>query len=236
MTLKDISIGKRFGLLGFGILVAAMVVLVATGAMGVTRMNDRFIHFVQVDMTKIRLVTAVKESVTEIEKGVLIVIVSRGQADRQDALRRIDAARTKYKEALGELERREDQADGRSLITAIKEILVSEKVAHSRAVQFAMAGKTEEASSSYMTFTAPAVQRANRACDRLVKFYEERVGASSGNAQTPYRKTLAILVTMGFFSVGLAAAMTYILSSGIVAPIRQGVTVARMLRGWRAYS
>jgi methyl-accepting chemotaxis protein len=232
MKLKDISIVKRLGL-GFAILVALMAVLVVTGIMGAMLLNDRFTQFVQVDMTKIGFATAIKESVTEIDKGVLSVIVSRDGATREDALKRIDAARTKYKEAFGGLEKREDRTEARNLMTAIKDILASGKEANNQAVQLGMAGKTEEASAIYVNSTAPAVQRANQACDQLVKFYEDGVGASYGNAQTSYHKTLAMLVAIGLLSVGLAVVMTYMLASGIVAPIRQGITVARTLEAGR---
>ena len=105
MILKDISIGKRLGL-GFGILVAIMAILAGTGIIGATLLNGKFTRFVQVDMTMIQCATAVKEGVTEIDKAVLAVVASRDEATRQDALKKIDAGRTKYKDAIAELERR----------------------------------------------------------------------------------------------------------------------------------
>ena len=232
MSLKDISIGKRLGL-GFGILVAIMAVLAGTGVVGTTLLNGRFTQFVNVDMTKIRCATAVKEGVMEIDKGVLVVVTSKDEATRQDALKKIDAARTKYKEAIGELEKLDNGPEARSFMASIKEILASGKEANNQAVKLGMAGKTDEASSIYATSTALAAQRTIEACDQLVKFYEQAVGGSFENAQASYHKTLAALVAVGLFSIGLAVAMTYILSSGIVAPIRQGISVARMLEAGR---
>ncbi len=226
--MKNISIGKRLGL-GFGILVVIMAILVVTGVTGAMLLNGRFTQFVQVDMPKIGFATAIRESVTDIDKGVLSVIVATDDAARQQALKRIDAARKKYKEAFEGLEKRDDRAEARNLMTAIKDILASGKDANNQAVQLGMAGKTGEASAIYANSTAPAVQRANQACDDLVKFYEKGVDDSYGNAQTSYHRTLATLIAIGLLSVGLAVFMTSMLSSGIVAPIRQGITIARML-------
>ncbi len=228
MKLKNIGIGKRLGL-GFGVLVTIMALLVVTGIMGATLLNEKFTHFVQVDMTKIGCATAIKEAVTEIDKGVLAVIVSRDEAARQDALRKIDAARTKYRKAVGELEKGEDQAEARSLMAAIKDLLASGKGVNNQVVQLGMAGKTEGASSLYTTSTALTVQRLNQACDQLVKFYEDGVGMTFGNAQTSYHKTLGILIAVGLFSIGLAIAMTITFASGIVTPIREGISAVQML-------
>ena len=75
-------------------------------------------------------------------------------------------------------------------MASVKEILASGKEANNQAVQLGTAGKTKEASSIYATSTAPAAQKAIQACDQLVKFYEQAVGASFESARRRITKLL----------------------------------------------
>ncbi len=228
MKLKDVGIGKRLGL-SFGIFVGIIAVLVVTGVLGATLMNNRFTHFARVDMAKIGCAVTIRQSITEIVKDVLSVIAVTDPAAKQDALAKIDAARTKYREAVGELEKIEDQPEGRRLLTSIEEALASGKETNNQAIDLGKAGKTEEAVTLYMGKATPGIEKAVEQCEELYKFYEKGVDASLGNVRGSYRGTLAVLIVMGLLSVALAIIMTARLSSGIVTQIGRGVAVARML-------
>ncbi len=182
MKLKDISIGKRLGL-GFAVFVGIIVILVVIGALGMSRLNNTLTEFAQVNMTKIGLVTTIKEKISGIDKAILFLVAAKDQANKEDALKRIDEARAEYKKALEALGQLEKQADAKALMAAINDALVTGKQANAKVIELASAGKAEEAASLYATATVAVVQKANSACNDLVKFYEKDITSNSSNAE-----------------------------------------------------
>ena len=114
MKLKDISIGKRLGL-GFAVFVGIIVILVVIGALGMSRLNNTLTEFAQVNMTKIGLVTTIKEKISGIDKAILFLVAAKDQANKEDALKRIDEARAEYKKALEALGRAREAGRRQSL-------------------------------------------------------------------------------------------------------------------------
>jgi methyl-accepting chemotaxis protein len=228
MKFKDISIGKRLGL-AFGSLVAVIAILVLTGVLSTTLLDKRFAYFANVDMAKIIRATKVKQAVSDIDKGMLTVIVAKDQATRDDTLKKIDAARSEYKKAIAELEKSEGQEEARKIIASVKQALAGGKQANNEAVRLGMEGKTEEATSLFLATAATAGQKSKQACDDLVKLYEGSVGRSFETVQTSYHRSLLLLIAMGVVAAALAVVMTLKLSRGMVRQIGKSVVAAKML-------
>ena len=227
MRLKDMRIGTRLTV-AFAALGLLMVVLIATGLTSTSAVNGRLKHFARVEMTQTRLAIQIKESVTEIDKGVLSVLAIKDPVMRQDAMQRINAARTHYKSAFAELEKMESQARGKELMGQIGEALAEGKKANNQALQQATEGRAEEAVSTYLTASAE-MNKIYELCGELVAYHETDMNAGFVEAQASYRKTVVVLLLVGALTVAVAIGLTFALGKSITEPIKATIAAARML-------
>ncbi len=226
--LKDMKVGKRLGS-GFGVLVAVMVLLVLIGMVGTRTINKEFTHFVKVDNTKILLATEIKESILEIEKGVLTILGTKDQQAKSEGLRRIEAARTAYRSAMERLEKLEDQEKGRELITKLKDGISAGKKANDECIELGMAGKNDEGDAAYRAGTKGSIGRLAELCQEMVKYHESGIAAGYERAQSHYAKINIFLFAAGLVAIAFAVVVTYVLTKSITVPIYRSIKAARLL-------
>ncbi len=230
MRLKDMGVGKRLSL-GFGGLVAAMVVLIITGMVSVRAINSQFKNFVTVDNTKMLAAAAVKEAVQQIDKGLLTLLIAKDQAAREEAIQAVHGAREDYRVAMESLEKVEDQQQGKELIAKLKESLASGKAANNKALELAAAGKMDEATTIYMTQTRAITAKLTEAAEQMVNHHKRSIMAGYEKAQSSYRTTFFVLIGLGVAAIVFAVAVTYLLVRSITVPIGRSIKTANLLVG-----
>lgn len=228
MKVKDIGIGKRLGI-GFGILVVFMVILVITGIVSTSMMNERLKEIISVNNAKIAASYDIKDGIQLVNLTVLARIVSKDESFKAEAAKLTDAARSKYLASAEKLAKIEDSAKGKEIIKAIKDNIASGKEANVRAMEAAKAGNTEEASSIFVGSVIPLSLKVFEMNDELIKHQHDDSLSKFQAAQSSYRSTMMFLIGLGVIVVAFAVVTTLVLRKSIVDPIRASIKAAQAM-------
>ena len=108
---------------------------------------------------------------------------------REEAKKRIDEARARYKAAMGSLEKLEQNDEGKRLLSELTEAVKSGKETNNQVITLAMSGNTGEASRKYGEVTK-LVSRYIEAADKIVKYDEGQMQSRFEEAERrPFHRT-----------------------------------------------
>ena len=127
-------------------------------------------------------------------------------------------ARKEYVAWLEKLDKIEDTEKGREIVKAIKDDMASAKGSGGGLMDLAKAGKNTEAVSTYLVKLLAGIRQSNDAVGKLISFQQEDVARRYEEAESSYHWSFTFLLVMGCIIVGLAVAMTLVLTRSITDP------------------
>jgi methyl-accepting chemotaxis protein len=231
MNLGRLSISRRLGI-GLGLIIALMVVLTVTGIWSLAGINGRLEQIINVNNEKISLAYKVKSSVDALDKSIMAIVVANDETIAKEEKTKIEAARTTYQDALGKLEKVEKSAKGKELIAAIKDNITIARTANDKVLELMSSGSSGGAGSQagiLLTGTLQISNMLNEACNELVKFQQERIGAAAKEARATYIRAKYMLIILGAVVFAFAVFLSSFLARSITKPLSEGVAVAQRI-------
>jgi methyl-accepting chemotaxis protein len=222
----NIKIGKRLGL-GFALILAMTVVIAAVGAWRMTEVADSTRTMMAVPLAKERLITDwYALNFASIRRTAAIVKSSDpslGAYFKEDAA----ASVKKAAELLKQIEPL-IAADGeeKALFAKILEQRKAYSASRDGAVKAKAGGNEEEAARILEKEFTPAAQKYQDLLQQLVTMQRSSMDATANGIDDNAIGSTRLIVILSACAVVLGAAISWLLTRGIVLPIRQAVAVA----------
>jgi methyl-accepting chemotaxis protein len=172
----DVKIGRRLGI-GFGIVIGLMGVMALLGVVYLESIRGNIEYLKRVNTRKLETASDARGAVGDISFLIGRVVASPDASAREEAKNKIGKIRENYKNAFEELEKLEENREGKDLIARLKSVFAKGKDQNSRVVGLAMSGKSEEAAREYEQLLG-IITAALDAADKLVDY--EKVISRAG--------------------------------------------------------
>jgi len=226
--LSDLKIGVRLGL-GFGVLLGFIVLLNGIGLMNMQQMNDRLERIVTVNNARIKCANDASKAVHTISRVMRTIVLLDDQRAKQEEVKKIEAARVVYKEAMTKLEELDATEKGKEMLTKVKGATTTASAANNRVIELGLANKRAEAVELLMREAVPLTAKAQDAFDENLKYQEERVAFRYQEAESSYAHTRIIMLTIGLISLLVGASAAFFLTRSITRPVRELAAAAETL-------
>jgi len=227
VRINNLTIKKRLEV-GLGLIIALMVVLTITGVWSLSAINSQVERIINVNNTKTELAHRIQTSIAALDKSILTIVLSNDENVTKAEKKKIEDARTAYKDALEKLEKLEVNAKGKELIENLKQNTTIARGANDKVLDLASAGNTQSA-ANLLTGSLQISAMLSDACEDMVKFQSERTALRANEAKSTNVRARWILLVVAALVFLFAVFNASFLSRSIVKPLSEGVSVANRI-------
>lgn len=225
MSLRDYKIGTRL-IMGFGIVLAAMLVIAIAGFFGMSEMDKSISMIHNENSVKVKQANIAYENLNNITWAMRVVPLSFG-ADTMTAMQKqIADSRTGYKAAMESLEKLETSTEGKTIIAGIKAILGEAVQTNNQVMELSKNGKQEEAIALQTTKAGPLTLKIKEGFESLLKYEEGLSQKKFNESKKAYSTDKAIMIGMSVAALLLSILLAVLLTKGITAPLNEAVAFA----------
>ena len=224
--MKHLKIGQRLAL-GFGIVVALMVAVLATGLSALSGMRDTIDTIVNDNNMKIEAVTDLRDAERQLAIAVRDLTLVTDEQAMQQADGRMAAASDKYAQAMAVLQERVRSPQGRALLD---KVVAAEAVAVPQFELVRRYGRNNELEAGVKHLTAvvaPAVNTWIGAIDALLAYQAQVNQQEEQAANASYTKAYRVLLGLGMAALLAAAGIAWASARSITRPMNDAVALAR---------
>jgi len=226
MKLNNLKIGQRLGL-GFGLMVALLLLVAATGLADMASINTLVRRIVDQNNVRLDAATSMRDAQRRIAVGIRDVILTSDEAGVARETAVVDAAWTDYDRAAKTLEglvKRQESKDNLQKIAAARATAVPLIAA---AQQLGRDNKDQEAFAQLKTQVVPAVAIWQDAIAHMVEYQAARNEEDQADGLAQYERARMLLWGVTGLAAVVAAAVGWLFTRSITQPMRQAVAVAR---------
>ena len=203
MILNNQKIGVKLGVV-FGFLLLMLVIVVCLGLYS-TRMVHRSVESIaKGNYLKTLYAFQASKAVTDISGFTRTLVLLKDERAVGEEKLKIEEARTRYREAMKNLEELEKQAKGLALVAQAKRDIVPAAQANNRVIQLELEHKQDEAVALLLGEAIPLTQKVQADFDDQVKFQQENVDAAYKESVAVYAKGKWLLLGTGTAAIALA--------------------------------
>ncbi len=213
----DIKIGLRMAI-GFGIIFALMTVIVLAGIRYLSSAAGELDQIARVNNVKLKNVNDIRSAFSDVTYLVGQMATTQDSGVREEAKKRIDEARARYKAAMGSLEKLEQNDEGKRLLSELTEAVKSGKETNNQVITLAMSGNTGEASRKYGEVTK-LVSRYIEAADKIVKYDEGQMQSRFEEARGDLFTARIVFVALGVLALAFGAWFSRTTTLSITIPM-----------------
>ena len=226
MQLKQLKIGQRLAL-GFGLVLALLVVVLGTGIQKLQAMDALLVRIVEGNNVRIEAASNMRDSLRRISIAVRDMTIISDEAQMQELARTIGVAREAYDKAESTLAGLLISEEGTTLHA---NIVAARKAALPLVAQgevFARANDLEGGREFLSAKMAPAMRAWTAAIDEMVVLQATRNAADQARGREAYSQAMALMLGVGVVSLLAAVLIAWLITRSIVKPLNQAVEVAR---------
>ncbi|OPY68666.1 MAG: Methyl-accepting chemotaxis protein McpS [Syntrophorhabdaceae bacterium PtaU1.Bin034] len=226
----DVKIGTRLTI-GFGITLIFMVVIVITGICYLNSISSKLDRIVDINNVKLKKANDARSALSDLTFLVGEMATSQDANAREEAKRKIDQARARYKTAIEEGEKLEVNAEGKSLTTRFKEVIAEGRDLNEQVIGLAAAGNIAEASEKYGEVTR-RTQHYIEEADKIVRYNEEQIRERFQEARKNISTGRIVFLVLAAATLLIAVWLSRTTTKSIVVPIaRASAQIDLMAKG-----
>ncbi|HEY9898709.1 MAG TPA: methyl-accepting chemotaxis protein [Pantanalinema sp.] len=226
--LKNAKIGTRLAL-GFGSVLALMLVIIVTGLMGLAAANQALDKIANVDWIKSKLANEVIILADDSSRANLEMTLVTSPAELRARMDRIQANRGEIGSRLEELEKLIYAPKGKALMAKIQQARKPYLEAVLRSSQLALEGNRAQAQAVVLAEALPALKTYTGALNELVALQSDLLEQSAKQAADQQALSRMILIGLALAAFAIGVAFAYGVTVSITRPINQAVSVANQL-------
>ncbi|MBP1746302.1 MAG: methyl-accepting chemotaxis protein [Deltaproteobacteria bacterium] len=224
---SKLTISKRLAV-GFGVILALMIILTATGIWSLSGMNSKIEQIIKVNNTKIEHAYSIQNAINAIDKSVFTIVLSNDEATTKTERLKIETARAAYQTSMATLEKLETSVKGKEIIQELKQNAEISKGASDRAIETAASGNTQSAITT-ITGTMQISNMLGNACNDLVRYQQDQTALGAKDAQATYTRARLFLLIMGAVVFAFAVFLATGLAKSITKPLNYGASIAHKI-------
>jgi methyl-accepting chemotaxis protein len=224
---SNLTISKRLAV-GFGVILALMIILTATGIWSLSGMNSKIEQIIKVNNTKIEHAYSIQNAINAIDKSVFTIVLSNDESTTKTERQKIETARAAYQTSMATLEKLETSVKGKEIIQELKQNAEISKGASDRAIETAASGNTQSAITT-ITGTMQISNMLSNACNDLVRYQQDQTALGAKDAQATYTRARLFLLIMGAVVFAFAVFLATGLAKSITKPLNYGASIAHKI-------
>lgn len=203
------KIGMRL-LLAFGAVLLLMVVNVAIGFWELGKAENSLEDIVKFNMSRVVKSDECLRSVLEISDAVSTFVLIDEAGTREQAMSKIQAARSKYKAAVTNIEELNRTEEGKQLLEKCKDAIKAAAAANNKAIELTNANKRDEAIAVLKHDAKPLTAKTGEAFEELTAYQLKRSEFRFEGARRTGKRAKTVLIVSGIAALllGIGAAIT----------------------------
>ncbi len=234
---KNLKISSKLGI-SAAILMSLIVILGVSGFCYLDRLSGSAEDIIKNDYGRIVLFKQIDDAAGTIDKAMLSMALTKNSGLKQEEKEKIAKARASYGEAVKKIETAvanikdpKEKARIQDLLDKIKAQLVKGKEYNVKLTEYAMAGKTDDASAIWSEHTSKISSAIDGLFTQLVRASEEAMETSFKENLKAASRAKAIFVTISVVILILIGLGTFIFVRSITRSLEEGMNVANKLAG-----
>jgi methyl-accepting chemotaxis protein len=229
--LKNMKVGSKL-FLGFGSLLVLLAVIVIISLISMSAI-DSSMKDMRETTTSMKLANAVSKELGGLFRNIQGIILNQDAQAKNSEKEKLTAARERYGEAMGRLEKMTSDETGRRLIENLKKSIADARDADNKVIELSLANKNAEAVSLYnKEVSNKLIPPIFSAIDDILKHEETKSDEMEVIAQKAYQRARLLLIIASIIAIALGIFVALLLTGNIKKPLSQAVeTMGRMSKG-----
>jgi len=226
MKLNNLKIGQRLGL-GFGLMVALLLLVAATGLTNMSSINTLMRRVVDENNARLSTANSMRDAQRRISQGIRDVILAEDDASIARESASVDAAWKDYDHAYQVLENLVKRPQGKSFLHKIADARATAVPLIATATQLGKENKNEEAFAQLKTKVVPAVAAWQKTIGDMVDYQTARNEEDQKEGVVRYEQASMLLWGVAGLATLLAVAVGWLFTRSITHPMRQAIAIAK---------
>ncbi|MDQ5985022.1 MAG: hypothetical protein CSYNP_00726 [Syntrophus sp. SKADARSKE-3] len=220
MLLKNAKLGTKM-YLGFSAILILMVIIAAIGINRLGYMNNEIETIVKDSNVKLELANDMIDQINIIARAIRNIALLAGKNDKlqDEEIKRIEAARVKYREADEKIGRLVKSEEGKALIAKVRQLQDTAKPLVNKAVELIVADKFEEGTQVVMNEVRIPQRQQIEAIDALIIHQEESTRKAAEHAAATYSTSRTLMIGLSAIALFLGIVIAFFLTRGITKPL-----------------
>lgn len=227
LTLK---IGARLSL-GFGLVLALMLVVIAVGLSRLSHINTLTDELVEADWVKAEAAATIDGAMKANARRSMEILLLTDKAELDQAFARIEDNKKLINEAVATLDQLVQLPRGKALLAEFKQRRAAYVAQFSAVGKLVREGRREEASALALGKMLPALDAAQQPMRALNDLQKQLANDKGAQARTSIGNATWLITGLGTATLLAGAAIAYWITQTIVRPLRQAVQIANTVAG-----
>ena len=226
MNFMQLKIGQRLAL-AFGLVLVLLAVVLGTGVLKLSAMNDLLVKVVEVNNARIEAAGTMRDNLRLISIAVRDITIISDDALMQEQSAAIVKAREAYDAAAGALAASVTSAEGKAQLAATAAASAKVLPLVARAESLARQNDLEAGREFLRTEFVPAMRGWAVSIDEIIALQTTRNLEDQGHGQDAYRDAQTLMFGVGALALLAAVVVAWRITRSITRPLNQAVEVAR---------
>ncbi|MBP7414053.1 MAG: MCP four helix bundle domain-containing protein [Giesbergeria sp.] len=223
---RGLHIGTRLAL-GFGLLIAMMLVMVVVGVLRLTSVSAANSHIIEVDWVKAQAANTLSAIAQANTRRTIEIYLAPDEAQRAKMRAEIVAARTSFVQSFKTLTEMVQLPEARALLAEAEQARGRYVTSQARFNALVDAGNKEEAYAELTARTLPELAIVQQRVDQLSAMEQRLVVESGARASAQAQSARWMLLLLGLAGLVSGVALAYWITRSITGPLREAVQVAQ---------
>ena len=225
MKIANLKIGKRLAL-GFGIICAMLVLMVALSNAMLARVNAGTDEIVNGRMPKIEMTGHMQADINDIAIAIRNMILTDDPADRQKLVEEVMEHRRSMNGILAALDKSLVSARGKQLLAQMKQETAGYVAGQDKLIRLINLDEMDAARSLLKSELRPLLVRLKKATADQSALQKQIAMDAAAEAARTYRSTSILMWGLGVVALALAAAVAWWITRSITRPVARALEVA----------
>ncbi len=230
MTFANLKIGHRLAI-GFGLVIALMLVVTAIGVTQITRINNSIKSMARDHYPKTVMANTIKGALNDTSRSMRNVLFLSVATEIAAELAAIDKSGALIADTLARFEKSAGSEQDKKLIAEVKQARERYLPILDGYVKLIKDGQIEQARDLTLPEIAPFQQKYFDALDKLIEFEGGLMNAAGSQAEDVASATRMLMITLASAAGILALAISVLVTRSITRPLTAAVAVAKRVAG-----
>ncbi|KQV50874.1 methyl-accepting chemotaxis protein [Massilia sp. Root335] len=225
MKLNNLKIGQRLAL-GFGMILALLVLVTATGLSNMNTLNNTVDNIVNGNNLRLQAANDMREAQRSVTIAVRDIILTEDEAETRRLYEEIGAGWQAYDRADAVLQKMVTRPDMRALLGKITDARTTSAPLIAQAAELGKLNKQAEGFEVLKSKVKPATAAWRNAIAEMIRAQTELNAADQAAGAAQYGKARVVLYAVAAAAILLAVVIAWRITRSITGPMREAVRIA----------
>jgi len=227
--LCSLKVGSRLAI-GFGVMLAALLVVGVVGLSRMSLLQNNLDHIVKSDYAKVALVNTMRDAVRYQAVALRDVVLQEDLAFKKKELKLMKEARKKYQVAFEELEKLAQDKSAKEALDRIKSAEAQVQPGVEAVIEFSLSDNHLEAGAAVRDKVRPQQVELLGQIDEMLKVLEKASTDAAAEAEKAYKTARVIMIAWSVIAIVLGVLIAVFITRSIVGRLGEAVAVARRIQ------